>query len=223
MAINWSDKAANPEAFGDVEKALYVEIEPILKNLLQELRDNQKIRTRYSQTDMDNLRGVIDRYKVASDVYNFTLGAAKAPDITLRFLKATAEFGLTESTSVGIWLQAGLFVDIVSTELSKLIILFYLKDVDYTVSHFSRTMAQHAPPTWPKLKQYVDNEFRNAIAHCTLAVRDKKVILYKDATLTQILEDMEVYEFMMRVKRENVLFICVFNVLAELKKQGWFT
>ena len=147
MGVSWSEKAGNPEAFGEVEKTLYTEIEPILKNLLQELKDNKKIRTKYSQDNLDRLRGLVDRYKVASDVYNFALGIAKAPDIPPRFLKATAEFGMNEPTSVGIWLQAGLFADLVSTELPKIFILFHLKAVDFTVSNFSRTMDQHAPTT----------------------------------------------------------------------------
>jgi hypothetical protein len=48
------------------------------------------------------------------------------------------------------------------------------------------------------------------------------VEICKDATL-ELLDSMELPEFMIRTKEQNALYACGFNVLAVLKKRDWFT
>jgi hypothetical protein len=221
LADYWTDKAANPDKFGEMEKELYRKIEIVIRDLLHELKRNNKIETIYLATEYDRLRSVIERYDIASAIHNFMLGTAKAPDIPGKFLDANKEFGLNEGMAVGMYLQAALYADLLSIELFKLLILFHLKNVDHDVSKFSKTIQESAPRAWLHLKPYVDNAFRNAIAHCTIAVRAKKVVIYRDAKLIPI-DEMEIDQFMIRLKRANVLFICAFNLLAELKRKDWF-
>lgn len=76
--------------------------------------------------------------------------------------------------------------------------------------------------TWPSLKGYVDNDFRNALAHGTYGIVNKRIVLYKDANLVPV-EEIELDEFMMRLKDQNVLFLCLINTLVTKKKAGFFT
>jgi hypothetical protein len=46
---DWDDLAANPKAFGEVEKKLYSTVEPILHELLDELKTNNRIETTSDQ------------------------------------------------------------------------------------------------------------------------------------------------------------------------------
>ena len=149
------------------------------------------------------------------------IGIAKDPETSISFFKANKPFGIDETISVGMYLQAALFGDLLCIELFKILVLFHLKEVDYDVSKFANTMLKAAPIAWTKLRPYLDNPFRNAIAHCTLSVRDKKVVIYRDAKLVPI-NTMKLADFMIRLKRTNVIFICLFNTLAELKRRGWF-
>jgi hypothetical protein len=218
----WSERAANPKAFNEMEKTLYEEVEPIIKDFLEELKKGNKIEIATTPAEIDQLRSVIGRYHVATAVHNFMLGIYKAPETANSFLNVNKPFGMDDTLSVGLYLQAALFVDLLCTELFKLLVLFHLKEVDYDVSKFSNTMLKAAPIAWTKMKPYLDNPFRNAIAHCTLSVRNRQVVLYRDAKLVPI-DTMEISEFMIRLKRTNIIFICLFNTLAELKRQGWFT
>ena len=55
----WSERAGNPEAFGEMEKSLYNEVEPIIKELLEELKRNNRIETITTPAEYDQLRSVI--------------------------------------------------------------------------------------------------------------------------------------------------------------------
>ena len=217
----WSERAANPEMFGEGEKTLYAEVEPIIRDFLEELKKGNKIEIATTPAEIDQLRSVIRRYDAATLVHNFMLGIYKDPETANTLLNANKPFGMNETNSVDLYLQAALFVDLLCTELFKLLILFHLKDVDYDISKFSSTMQQSAPIAWSRLRPYIDTTFRNAIAHGTLSVHDKEVVIYRDAKLVPI-DTMELTEFMIRLKRTNIVFICLFNTLAELKRQGWF-
>lgn len=222
MGDIWSDKAWNPNAFGEKEKQLYVEVEPLIRALLDELKQDGKVEIMTLPAEIEQLRSVIERYHVSSTVHNFIIDLYKDKEIPPKFLSVNKSFGLNDEILTGIYLEVALFGHIVNVELFKLLILFHLKDVERDVSKFSQTMKEHAPTGWSNLKPYLDSAFRNAIGHCTFSVRGKKVVIYGDAKLVPT-EEMELDQFMIRLKRANVIFICLFNVLAELKRQGWFT
>ena len=65
-------------------------------------------------------------------------------------------------------------------------------------------------------------KFRNALAHGMFGLKGKNIILYKDAKFS-ILETLNLADFMVRSKRQNVLTICLFNVIARKKRHGFFT
>lgn len=96
-----------------------------------------------------------------------------------------------------------------------------MRSVSHDVSKFSTTMQIAAPKTWPQLKPFVDNPFRNALAHGTYATINDKIVLFKDAKLEES-EKMEVSEFLTRTKKQNVLFLCLYNVMAARKNSGFF-
>jgi hypothetical protein len=65
----------------------------------------------------------------------------------------------------------------------------------------------------------VDNDFRKAIGHGTFSIRGNKIVIHRDAKLVHV-EEMDLARFMMRLKRQNVLFECLANVIVEPKKKG---
>jgi len=220
---SWEQRVANPEALGHAEKALWEKIEPVLIGVLDETKANGRLETIYLKAEMDRLSGPMRTFEEASITHNVLGHLFDGPkEKWLRFLQATEQFGFTEANVARMYLTLEVAVALLSTELFKLVLLFHMKDVNYDVSKFSSTMRNCAPKTWPLLKPFVDNDFRNALAHGTYTIVSKGIVLYKDAKLLPF-DEMKLHEFMMRTKEQNVLYMCLFNVLAAKKKSGFFT
>jgi hypothetical protein len=229
VSANLAQVVWNPDALGNKEKELWAELEPKIRALLEELKENGHIETLLVKHEVEALRPMGDKFIEFAKLQN-TLIQLFEPHISRRFLAANKEFGITEFTVANLWEASSLLTALLCTELFKLLILFHLKrglrqDV-YMIAKFDNTMKRLAPNAWQQLREYVDNDFRNSIAHGTFAFlrRSGKPIveIYRDATLT-VLDSMELHEFMIRVKEQNVLFICGFAVLYDLRKKGWFT
>lgn len=229
LSENWAQVVWNPDALGNKEKQLWAELEPRIRALLEELKENGHIETVLVKDEVEALRPMGDKFNEFARLQN-TLNHLFEPEVSRRFLAANKEFGITARIVVNIWEASNLLTALLCTELFKLLILFHLKrgleqDV-YKIASFSNTMRRLAPNAWEQLRGYVDNDFRNSIAHGTFAFlrRGAKSIVetYRDATLT-VLDSMELHEFMIRTKEQNVLFICGFAVLYDLRMKGWFT
>lgn len=220
---SWEYKVANPDALGLGEKTLWKKIEPILNDVLDEIKSNGKIETIYTRAEMDRLSGPMGTLKETGMAHNVVLHLMDRPqEEWFKFLQVTEQFGLEESNVIRIYLTLAGAGTILSTELFKLLLLFHMRDVSYDISKFYSTMQACAPRTWPLLRPFVDNEFRNALAHGTYAMVNKKIVLYRDAKLSPV-EEMELSEFMKRSKDQNVLFQCLVNVLAAKKRSGFFS
>jgi hypothetical protein len=213
----------NPKALGDAEKALWKKIEPVLNNVLDELKANKKLETIHVKTEMHRLSGPIKMLSETSTTHNILIDIFRKPqEERSRFLQAIRPFGFEEANVIRMYLTLQGAIAVLSTEHFKLLLLFHMRDVSRKVSEFNVTMQKSAPRTWPQLAPFVDNEFRNALAHGTYAFVDDKIVLYKDATLIPF-EELELDKFIIRSKEQNVLFHCLFEVLAAKKKEGFFT
>jgi hypothetical protein len=221
---SWKDKVGNPDAFGDVEKKLWNEIEPLLNDLLDELKAAGKIETIYTPVETQNLVRTLKKLDDIGLAHNTLLDIFEQQD-PKTFLQETSKFGFDENKLIYMYVACAVTIEVLSTELFKLRLLFHMKDVDFAVSRFSTTISAAAPTSWPKLRPYVDNEFRNSLSHGTYAVINKKVVLFKDAKLLPSSDpeaEMTLDKFMMRIKSQNVLYQCLVDVLDKKMKSGFF-
>lgn len=106
-------------------------------------------------------------------------------------------------------------------ECFKTLLLFHLRDVDFRAFKFAKTMEEFAPKAWEKLKPELDNKFRNSVAHGLWAIENKKIVLFEDAKLIPF-EKLDLAQFVIRVKTQNVLFSCLMNLLYKKAKNGFF-
>ncbi|MGP8126840.1 MAG: hypothetical protein ACLP9D_03435 [Candidatus Bathyarchaeia archaeon] len=83
-------------------------------------------------------------------------------------------------------------------------------------------MQSSAPKTWPRLKPFVDNDFRNALAHGTYAIINDKIVLYKDATLVPF-QVLSLLKFMVKSTEQKILFMCLFHLLTAKRRAGFFS
>jgi hypothetical protein len=137
--------------------------------------------------------------------------------ICSKFLSTNKEFSITEQNLVNLYLQTSVLLCVTTTEFFKALLLYHLKGVSHKVSKFCLTMNHFAPTAWNKLRPYVDSDFRNTLAHGTWAVENRQVVLFNDAQLN-LNEQLPLAEFMLKTKKQNVLLLCLINVLNERKK-----
>lgn len=218
---SWKNVVANPEAMGEREKQLWKKIEPVLHSVLDELKANDKIETIYLPIDRKALRDTLEKLNWMSSIHNSLINIA-SKDKLKRFLNMTSQFNFDEPKLVWMYLTTGFTLALLSTELFKLLLLFHMKDVNHDVSKFSTTIENAARNTWPQLKPFVDNPFRNALAHGTYAIINKKIVLFEDAKLEKKLDEMELDKFMIRLEDQSLLYMCLHSVLVEKEKAGFF-
>jgi hypothetical protein len=223
-AIDWSSRVANVDAFGEKEKELWNQIEPILNDVLDELKRNGFIETIFVQKEADALWSCISKQDTFSHVSNVLLHLSDKEKAS-KFVKLNAQFGLDEATVVAAYIMTVLSLSVLKTELFKLFLLFHMKrgrGVSHRVSSFNITMKGSAPDNWPKLEPFVDSPLRNALAHGTYALVNHKIVLFDDARL-EPLEELQLSDIMMRTKDQDVLFQCLINVIQRKTKEGLFT
>jgi hypothetical protein len=102
---------------------------------------------------------------------------------------------------------------VLSTESFKLLVLFQIKGV-YKISEFNAIINRLAPASWQVLKEFVDNKFRNALAHGLYSVEKESVLLFENAKL-DIAQEMDLQEFMKEIKNQNILFWCMLLTFLE--------
>lgn len=217
----WGNRALNAEALGEGEKKFYCEIEPILNELLDELKANGKIEITFIKAKQDRLKNIIDNLQRINLNHNLLISLFDEPLCT-KFLKDNAKYGFNDGNLANLYVQMVVMLTITTTELFKALILFHLRGVSQRVSTFYQVMGQFAPTAWQKLKPYVDSQFRNSLAHGTWALENKQIILFDDAELIPF-ETLNLQDFMTKAKKQNVLITCLFNVLAEKKQANFFT
>ncbi|MGA2308052.1 MAG: hypothetical protein ABSG57_00715 [Candidatus Bathyarchaeia archaeon] len=211
----------NPEALGGQEKKLWKKIEPILDELLEELKAKGKIETSYVESKVNHLKSIIENLNMISINNNLLVHIADSIGKARRFVEVVSEFGFTDSSSTHPYVEVSALLSIQNFECFKTLLLFHLRDVDFRAGNFNKTMEKFAQKAWEKLEPYLDNEFRNSLSHGTWAIENKKIVLFKDADLIPF-EKLELFQFTIRAKKQNVLYACLFNLIDRKRKEGFF-
>lgn len=109
----------NPEAHGQGEINLWLQIEPILIDLMEELKKNGKVKTSFYQEEIDHFKNMLDTNRQVN-LSNILLGSLfdSLPKCE-NFLKATSAFGFNEDRVVNLYIQNTVYASILDTELFK--------------------------------------------------------------------------------------------------------
>ena len=211
----------NPEHIWKQDKELYDSLEPIICALLDELKANHKINL-ITPFERDRLQKIMDNvYQLELNNNWFIKLLFSQDSLKKNFLSCSSEFGLDETKFIHLYVQSSILLGIAHTEMFKNFLLFHLKGVSYKASDFTRTMENFAPNTWVKLKPYLDNNIRNALAHSTWIIENGKIVLFKDAELIQC-ESIELPKFILSIKKLNVLYVILFETIKKKRTEGFF-
>jgi hypothetical protein len=218
---DWADLAANPDAFGDKEKSLWLKVEPVLGELLDELKSNGKVETVLLPAETDDLGIAIRTQQNCAMNYNRLINASKSG----AFVDALAPFGFNQFSTADLFVQTAILLTILTSELFRTLLLFHTKGLNPKGSIGSMLNelkgVGFAPNAVTKLEDYVDVDFRNALAHGLVGTKDKKIVLYRNSKF-EILEIMGLADFIMRSKTQSVLAQCLINLIVERKRAGFF-
>lgn len=217
----WKKRAKNLEFLGKGEKELWMKIEPILSEMLEELKAKGKTEVCFIPVKDHHLSSIIDNLNQINKSENLLLHLLISPERVGQFLKVSSEFGFDGPRLSSLCVEIGAYLCVLSTELFKSYLLFHLRDVKPLASNFTKTM-EEAPKSWEKLKPYVDNDFRNSLAHGTWAIENQRIVLFGDATLEPY-ERLELADFVIRMKKQNVLLACLKYLIEEKRKANFFT
>lgn len=217
----WQKRASalqNPEALDQKEKDWWVEIEPILVELLEELKSRGKIEISFVPTEIEHMGSILGNLAQIGTNNSLLFDSIRTIG---KFVKANSEFGFDEVKIAHLLVESCVLRCIMDTELFKVLLLFHLKGVSHKAANYNSTFTQFAPTAWKKLKPYVDNKFRNSLAHGTWAIEGEQVVLFEDAKVIPY-EKLNFDEFIIRVKKQNLLFSCLYNLLIQKNKDKFF-
>ena len=212
----------NPEALGLSEKKLLQRIEPILDELLEELKANGKIETSFTQSEIGHAKSITENLYAIGINTNLLIHTGDSIKKAQRFVEVVSEFGFTDSNIVHLYLEVSALLLLQDFECFKTLLLFHLKDVDFRAFRFDKMMEKFAPKAWKKLEPELDDKFRNSVAHGLWAIENNQVILFEDAKLVPF-EKLDFKDFVIRVKKQNVIFAGLMNLLYKKAKKGFLS
>lgn len=212
----------NPEALGKKEKELLKEIEPIIHELLDELKVNGKIETVFVPAKKKHMENIMNNVYQLEKNGNLLTDILKPSESSQDFLAVSSKIGFDKSKLTNLYIQLLVLSCVLYTEVFKSFLLYHLREVNPKVSNFPSTMEKAAPKAWKKLQPYVDNKFRNSLAHGTWALENKQVVLFEDAELIPY-DKLNLAEFIIKMKKQNLLYTCLEKVVIEKTKAAFFT
>jgi hypothetical protein len=193
---------------GEADKEKRARIDIALDKVMQELDGKGRLETKFTDVQISLIFDLLRKINDIGESYNFFIETFSNPERKTRFLTSVEQFGITRANLISMYLAAHAVAGILSTEQFKLLLLFMVVGT-YKISDFYNFIEREAPITWPELRPFIDNEFRNALAHGAYLLDKGKVILFKNAKV-EVLREMPLQDFIMAVKNENILFWCMF-------------
>lgn len=218
----WKKWVVNPEAISESEKAVWLELQSIIHDLLMELKSNRKVELSFTSSEIYHLKKLLkNRNEI---VFNFNKIEATTDSLEKvnSFVKAIEKFSFNDVNYVYLLVELAILLVITDTEIFKTLILFHLKDVSYKASDFVEIMKKFAPISWKKLEPFINTKFRNALAHGTWAIENNQIVLFENAKLIPFAK-FELIDFLIKTRKQNLLFACLSSVISEKTVNGFFS
>jgi hypothetical protein len=110
LADSWESRVLNLEALGEGEKKLWLQIEPILNELLDELKAKGKIEVSFVKSEKDQLKNVLDNLHQVSVTNNTLIHLFEKTQNCQDFLKYNSKFGFDDKQMVSLYLQSSILL-----------------------------------------------------------------------------------------------------------------
>ena len=219
----WKKWVTNPDTLIESEKIVWMELQGIISDLLNELKAKNKIENNFTPSELTHLKKMLKNRNYISENFEKIANTTDSWEINTNFVNAIKKFDFTEENYVYMLVELSIMNLINDSETLKTLLLFHLKDIEgYKATDFTAAMKKFAPFNYKRLEPYINSKFRNSLAHGTWAIENNQIVLFEDAELIPF-ERLEVLDFLLKVRKQNVVFGCISSVISDKIEKGFFS
>lgn len=219
----WKKWITNPESLVKSEKILWIELEGVIIDLLNELKANGKIENSFTPSELTHFKKMLNNRNYISENFEKIANTTDSFEINADFVNAIKKFDFTDVNYVYMLVELSIMNLINDNETIKNVLLFILKDIKgYKTTNFRSTMREFAPNNYKRLEPYLNSKFRNSLAHGTWAIENNQIVLFEDAKLVPF-EKLELLDFLLNVRKQNVVFGCIWSVISDKIEKRFFS
>ena len=219
----WNKWIENPNTLVDSEKIVWLELQGIINDLLNELHTKNKIRKSFTPDELTHLKKMLKNRNYISENFEKIANTTDSLEINANFVGTIRKFNFTDINYVYMLVELSIMNLINDNETIKTVLLFHLKEIKgYKATDFATTMKEFAPINYKRLEPYLNSKFRNSLAHGTWAIENNQIVLFGDAKLIPF-EKLEVIDFLLKVREQNVVLGCIWSVISDKIEKGFFS
>jgi hypothetical protein len=218
----WKKWVTNPEEIAESEKIVWIELQQIISDILTELKSKNKIETNFAPSELVHFKKMMNTRNNIADNFGKIADTTDSWEKVKDFIDEIKKFNFTDVNYIYIIVELSIMNIIMDSETFKTLLLFHLKDIrSHKSTEFTSTMKNFAPINYNRLEPYINNKFRNSLAHGTWAIENSQIVLFEDAKLVPF-ERLELLDFLLKVRRQNILISCLSSVISDKIKKGFF-
>jgi hypothetical protein len=219
----WRKWIENPNTLVDSEKIVWMELQDIISNLLNELNTKNKIENNFTPSELIHFKKMLKNRNNISENFEKMANTTDSFEINTDFVNTIKKFDFTDVNYIYMLVELSIMNLINDNETIKTVLLFVLKDIKgYKATDFRATMKEFAPINYKRLEPYLNSKFRNSLAHGTWAIENNQIVLFEDAKLVPF-ERLELLDFLLKVRKQNVVFGCIWSVISDKIEKGFFS
>ena len=218
----WKKWVTNPDEIAESEKIVWMELQQIISDILTELKSNDKIETNLTPSELVHFKKMMNTRNNIADNFGKIADTTDSWEKVKDFIDEIKNFSFSDVNYIYIIVELSIMNIIMDSETFKTLLLFHLKDIrSHKSTEFASTMKNFAPINYNRLEPYVNNKFRNSLAHGTWAIENSQIVLFEDAKLVPF-ERLELLDFLLKVRRQNILISCLSSVISDKIEKGFF-
>lgn len=211
-----------------VEESIFNEAREIFLELLDDFRKRNLLRKGAPQEQRLRLAQMWKQSYHLGLAYNKIVNLFKDEEKVKSFASRNRDFGFTENIMAYSYYNQMIGIFIINIEtILRTSLLFFLNEKQglkkrMEIGRLIRTIKKISPQIGRKLEKIVDTNLRNVLAHGgILFAPEGNVYLMKNAHLENP-DKISLVEFVIRVKKQNIVAHAFIDVLMEKVRSGYF-
>jgi hypothetical protein len=219
----WKKYIANPDAIGESEKIIWIELQEIFSDILTELKTNNKIENNFTHSEINHFKKMMTTRNNIAENFGRIVETTDSSKKGYAFLNAIKNFNFNDVNYVYLIIELSIMNMITDIEAFKILLLFHLKDIGKCRAiDFLQILQKYAPVNSKRLEPYITNtKIRNSLAHGTWAMENNQIVLFDDANLIPF-KKLEIIELLEMVKKQNILIGCLSSVISDKIDKDFF-